>query len=53
MIASGQNLKLLLQKREWGRRPCPTQAVLAFFLALSWWLTRLQLTAMPFSLVID
>jgi hypothetical protein len=27
MIASGQNLKRLLQKRGWGRRPFPTEAV--------------------------
>ncbi len=27
MIASGQNLKRLLQKRGWGRRPFPAQAV--------------------------
>src|SRR5260370_10484887 len=27
VIASGQNLKRLLQKRGWGRRPFPTEAV--------------------------
>ncbi len=27
LIASGQNLKRLLQKRGWGRRPFPAQAV--------------------------
>jgi len=27
MIASGQNLKRLLQKRGWGRRPFPAEAV--------------------------
>lgn len=27
MIASGQNLKRVLQKRGWGRRPFPTEAV--------------------------
>ena len=27
MIASGQNLKRLLQKQGWGRRPCPAEAV--------------------------
>src|SRR5947209_3003894 len=27
MIASGQNLKRLLQRRGWGRRPFPAQAV--------------------------
>jgi hypothetical protein len=40
MIASGQNLKRLLKKRGWGRRPCPAEAVCAFFVALSRWLTR-------------
>jgi hypothetical protein len=40
MRAAGQNLKRLLQKRGWGRRPCPAEAVCAFFLALSRWLTR-------------
>jgi transposase len=33
MIATGQNLKRLLQKRGWGRRPCPAEAICAFFLA--------------------
>jgi len=33
MIAAGQNLKRLLNKRGWGRRPCPTEAV-----SLSFWL---------------
>jgi hypothetical protein len=27
MIASGQNLKRLLNKRGWGRRPCPAEAI--------------------------
>ena len=40
MRAAGQNLKRLLQKRGWGRRPCPAEAVCAFFLALSRWLAR-------------
>lgn len=31
MIAAGQNLKRLLKKRGWGRRPCPTEAVFPFF----------------------
>jgi hypothetical protein len=30
--AAGQNLKRLLKKRGWGRRPYPAEAVLAFFL---------------------
>ena len=29
MIASGQNLKRLLKKRGWGRRPCPAEALYA------------------------
>jgi transposase len=31
VIASGQNLKRLLQKRGWGRRPFPTEAIYAAF----------------------
>src|SRR6266446_10720646 len=45
LIASGQNLKRLLQKRGWGRRPFPTEAVCAFFLTVSWWLTRSSLSS--------
>ncbi|MGZ3630201.1 MAG: transposase [Ktedonobacteraceae bacterium] len=41
MRAAGQNLKRLLQKRGWGRRPCPSEAVFALFLATYGWLTRL------------
>jgi transposase len=33
MRAAGQNLKRLLQKRGWGRRPCPAEAVFSRFLA--------------------
>ena len=33
MRAAGQNLKRLLKKRGWGRRPYPAEAVCAFFLA--------------------
>jgi Transposase DDE domain len=40
LIASGQNLKRLLKKRGWGRRPFPIEAPCAFFLASYWWLTR-------------
>jgi transposase len=32
--AAGQNLKRLLKKRGWGRRPFPAEAMSAFFLAL-------------------
>jgi hypothetical protein len=43
-IAAGQNLKRLLKKRGWGRRPCPAEAVcalFALFLAPYWRLTHL------------
>jgi hypothetical protein len=43
MRAAGQNLKRLLKRRGWGRRPCPAEAVCAFFLAWYWLLTRLSL----------
>jgi hypothetical protein len=33
MRAGGQNLKRLLKKRGWGRRPFPAEAMCAFFLA--------------------
>src|SRR5207244_11701991 len=39
-IAAGQNLKRLLKKRGWGRRPCPAEAVFALFLAECGWMTR-------------
>jgi transposase len=38
-IAAGQNLKRLLKKRGWGRRPFPTEAMCAFFLASFVWFT--------------
>ncbi len=38
-IAAGLNLKRLLKKRGWGRRPFPTEAFYAFFLATFWSLT--------------
>jgi hypothetical protein len=41
MIASGQNLKRLLKRRGWRRRPYPAEAVFCFFLAWFGWLTRL------------
>jgi transposase len=40
MIASGQNIKRLLQKRGWGRRPYPAEAECTFFLAIYRRLTR-------------
>src|SRR6266487_1893476 len=42
MRAAGQNLKRLLQKRGWGRRPCPAEAVCALFLAFWWWMSHLS-----------
>ncbi len=35
-IAAGQNLKRLLKKRGWGRRPFPTEALCASFWRLFW-----------------
>jgi hypothetical protein len=38
MRAAGQNLKRLLNKRGWGRRPYPAEAVCALFLErYAWW----------------
>jgi hypothetical protein len=39
-IAAGQNLKRLLKKRGWGRRPFPIEAFCASFLADFAWCTR-------------
>lgn len=39
-IATGQNLKQLLKKRGWGRRPFPTEALCAFFIAAFGWFAR-------------
>ena len=39
VIAAGQNLKRLLKKRGWGRRPFPTEAISASFW-LFWWSAR-------------
>jgi len=52
LIASGQNLKRLLKKRGWGRRPFPAEAMCVFFLASYWWLTRTSLRYWSVSLVI-
>ena len=49
MIAAGQNLKRLLNKRGWGRRPCPAEAVCALFLAVFGWQTRPFLAYWSFS----
>ena len=39
-IAAGQNLKRLLKKRGWGRRPFPVEALCASFLAVVGWFAR-------------
>jgi hypothetical protein len=49
LIASGQNLKRLLKKRGWGRRPCPAEAVFALFLTSCWWLICLSLESVSVS----
>ncbi len=41
MRAAGQNLKRLLQKQGWGRRPSPAEAMCGFFLAVFGWVARL------------
>jgi transposase len=46
--AAGQNLKRLLKKRGWGRRPFPAEAVSVLFLASCAWVTRF-LGYRPFS----
>src|SRR5437763_12351476 len=49
MRAAGQNLKRLLKKRGWGRRPCPAEAVFALFLAVCGWLTHKTLNLKLFA----
>ena len=49
--AAGLNLKRLLKKRGWGRRPFPAEARCAFFLAAFWRLTRASLRYLSVSLV--
>jgi hypothetical protein len=41
MRAAGQNLKRLLKKRGWGRRPYPAEAMGGLFLDSCAWVTRL------------
>jgi transposase len=53
MRAAGQNLKRLLQKHGWGRRPYPAQAVCALFLAVSRRLTRPFWRYVPMFLALD
>ncbi len=52
-IAAGQNLKRLLKKRGWGRRPFPAEAMCAFFFVASWWMTATSLADVPVSLLLD
>ena len=47
--SAGQNLKRLLKKRGWGRRPYPAEAVCALFLAAFGWLTRTFVKSWSFS----
>ena len=51
-IAAGQNLKRLLKKGGWGRRPFPAEAMYAFFLVSCWWVTRTGLREVSVSLSI-
>jgi len=53
MRAAGQNLKRLLKKRGWGRRPCPAEAMCALFLVFWWWMTHPSLKEGSFSSSID
>ncbi len=53
MRAGGQNLKRLLKKRGWGRRPFPAEAMYAFFLASCWWMTYTSLEYVPISLLLS
>jgi len=53
MRAAGQNLKRLLQKRGWGRRPYPAEAVCIFFLAIYRRLTRPFWRYVPLFLALD
>jgi transposase len=48
-IAAGQNLKRLLKKRGWGRRPFPVEALSAFFLASSCCFTHPSLASLSVS----
>jgi transposase len=49
MRAAGQNLKRLLKKRGWGRRPFPAEAVFALFLAAFWRWSRNCLVSVSIS----
>jgi Transposase DDE domain len=49
LIASGQNLKRLLKKRGWGRRPFPAEGLCALFLAAFGWSTSTCMGCWSFS----
>jgi hypothetical protein len=51
--AAGQNLKRLLKKRGWGRRPFPVESLCAFFLASYCWFTHLSSIFVPVSALIS
>src|SRR5437588_3409230 len=53
MIAAGQNLKRLLQKRGWGCHPYPAEALDALFLAAFGWGFRPICEEWSFFLLID
>jgi hypothetical protein len=53
LIASGQNLKRLLKKRGWGRRPFPAEGLCAFFLAAFGWVLHPFWEQWSFFLPID
>lgn len=52
-IAAGQNLKRLLKKRGWGRRPFPTEALCASSLAAFGWFIRPSLVSESISSLIS
>jgi len=52
-IAAGQNLKRLLKKRGWRRRPFPVEGPSAFFLASYCWFTYPSLVFVSFSSLIS
>jgi IS5 family transposase len=53
LIAAGQNLKRLLKKRSWGRRPCPAEAMRVLFLAALGLFSARRWQVRPFPWPID
>ena len=49
MRAAGQNLKRLLKKRGWGRRPSQAEAISVLFLASWWWMSLISLRYATYS----